>query len=178
MSDSVVGCSKLACRHVVGVGCIMHTSWYRSLVFYAFSAASHISSSCQPLLICLYIFREALLILSSKRTSLPAQIFTLLFFFLNVVFVICSFDCRPPTSSTVNLDGKKDKNATAPPETPDTVVLLADSSLLELPLEALDMFESHHILSMSRDLSLQMLYHRFFEEQLTRKSFISSTPSF
>lgn len=75
---------------------------------------------------------------------------------------------RPPTSSTVNQEGKKDKNAAAVPETPDTVVLLADSPLLELPLEALDMFESHHILSMSRDLSLQMLYHRFYEEQLTR----------
>lgn len=76
--------------------------------------------------------------------------------------------CRPATSSSVNADGKKDKNAPVI-ETADTLVLLADCCLMELPLEALDVFESKNILSVSRDVSLQMLYHRYHEEQLTRK---------
>lgn len=54
-------------------------------------------------------------------------------------------------------------------EVMDTVVLLADTLLLELPLEALTMLESPAVTSMSRDLSLQMLYHRYHEEPLTRK---------
>lgn len=63
--------------------------------------------------------------------------------------------------------GKKDKNA-AVVEMPDTLVLLADCRLLELPLEALDVFESKNILSLSRDVSLQILHHRYHEQQLTR----------
>ena len=76
---------------------------------------------------------------------------------------------RPPTASSVNPEPKGKDKAPLAPETPDTVVLLADCSLLELPLEALTMFDSPNIAAMSRDVSLQMLYHRFHEEQLTRK---------
>lgn len=74
---------------------------------------------------------------------------------------------RPPTASSNAADAKKDKGP--PVEVPDTVVLLADCLLLELPLEALDIFESPSISSMSRDLSLQMIYHRYHQEQLTRR---------
>ena len=74
---------------------------------------------------------------------------------------------RPPTASSNAADSKKDKGAAAP-EIPDTVVLLADCLLLELPLEALNMFKSDSVISMTRDLSLQMIYHRFHQEQLTR----------
>lgn len=68
----------------------------------------------------------------------------------------------------MNPDNKKDKNPVAT-EAVDTLVILSDCQLLELPLEALDMFENQNILSMTRDVSLQMLYHRFHQEQLTRK---------
>ena len=41
-----------------------------------------------------------------------------------------------------------------------TVVLLADSSLLQLPLEALSFLHADNIHSVARDFSLQMLYYR------------------
>ena len=44
---------------------------------------------------------------------------------------------------------------------PETIVILADDSLLELPLEALGIFKRPEIKSLSRDFSLQMFYHRF-----------------
>ena len=41
-----------------------------------------------------------------------------------------------------------------------TVVLLADSSLLQLPLEALSFLHTDNISSVTRDFSLQMFHHR------------------
>ena len=40
------------------------------------------------------------------------------------------------------------------------MVILADSDLLKLPLEAMAIFKQDNISSVSRDFSLQMLYHR------------------
>lgn len=41
------------------------------------------------------------------------------------------------------------------------VIILADQHLLELPLEALELFRSDNVDSISRDISLQMFYHRY-----------------
>ena len=41
-----------------------------------------------------------------------------------------------------------------------SVVILADNHLLKLPLEAMKIFQQNNIISVSRDFSLQMLYHR------------------
>ena len=43
---------------------------------------------------------------------------------------------------------------------PETVVLLADADLLELPLEAVAALRADTVDSLSRDISLQLLYHR------------------
>jgi len=42
----------------------------------------------------------------------------------------------------------------------ETVVLLADADLLELPLEAVASLRAEVVESVSRDISLQLLYHR------------------
>jgi len=42
----------------------------------------------------------------------------------------------------------------------ETVVILADADLLELPLEAITSLRADVIDSISRDISLQLLYHR------------------
>jgi len=42
----------------------------------------------------------------------------------------------------------------------ETVVLLADADLLELPLEAVAALRAEVVDSVSRDISLQLLYHR------------------
>ena len=41
-----------------------------------------------------------------------------------------------------------------------TVVLLADSKLLQLPLEALKFLQVDNVCSVARDFSLQMFYYR------------------
>lgn len=47
------------------------------------------------------------------------------------------------------------------------IIILADSDLLELPLESLSVFrEFENIISVSRDISLQLFYHRFHQEEI------------
>ena len=41
-----------------------------------------------------------------------------------------------------------------------TVVILADSDLLSLPLESMEMLQAENVRSVARDFSLQMSYHR------------------
>ena len=43
---------------------------------------------------------------------------------------------------------------------PETVIILADSELMHLPLEALPTFRLADIKSVSRDFSLQIFFHR------------------
>ncbi|XP_022091640.1 cilia- and flagella-associated protein 46-like isoform X3 [Acanthaster planci] len=57
---------------------------------------------------------------------------------------------------------RSDPATSATPE--ECVILLADKWLLEMPLEALTIFSSPAITSLSRDFSLQMLYHRIHKE--------------
>ncbi|XP_071793797.1 cilia- and flagella-associated protein 46-like isoform X3 [Asterias amurensis] len=63
---------------------------------------------------------------------------------------------------------RSDPSAAANPE--ECVVILADKWLLEMPLEALAIFSSPAVTSLSRDFSLQMIYnriHREPEEEMT-----------
>ncbi|XP_060027023.1 cilia- and flagella-associated protein 46 isoform X2 [Erinaceus europaeus] len=50
------------------------------------------------------------------------------------------------------------------PEQADSLVVLADQALLQLPLEGLAMFTEGSLASVSRDFSLQMLWNRFPRE--------------
>ncbi|KYO42269.1 cilia- and flagella-associated protein 46 isoform B [Alligator mississippiensis] len=65
----------------------------------------------------------------------------------------------------------KDKEVkhTAPEDTPmdlgESLILLADKLLMELPLEALSIFQEEAICSISRDFSLQLLYNRIHIEE-------------
>jgi len=52
--------------------------------------------------------------------------------------------------------GKTDESTA----TSETVVILADADLLQLPLEAIASLRADVVDSVSRDISLQMLYHR------------------
>lgn len=47
----------------------------------------------------------------------------------------------------------------------ECVILLADKDLLELPLEALTIFQDDAISSLSRDFSLQMVYNRIRKDE-------------
>ncbi|XP_029648903.1 cilia- and flagella-associated protein 46-like [Octopus sinensis] len=51
------------------------------------------------------------------------------------------------------------------------IIILADSDLLELPLESLSVFrEFENIISVSRDISLQLFYHRFHQEEVVEET--------
>jgi len=56
--------------------------------------------------------------------------------------------------------GKQTAAASGKTEDSETVVILADADLLELPLEAVASLRADVIDSVSRDISLQLLYHR------------------
>nr|XP_016847701.1 PREDICTED: cilia- and flagella-associated protein 46 [Anolis carolinensis] len=62
----------------------------------------------------------------------------------------------------------KDKNAAAQGGQEDIgecIILLADKCLLELPLEALNIFQEEAISSVSRDFSLQIFYNRLHKDE-------------
>ena len=72
----------------------------------------------------------------------------------------------------------KIKNALNHETVPESIVILADDSLLELPLEALSIFNKPEIKSLSRDFSLQMFYHRYKQGECGKfncKCFITDT---
>ncbi|XP_014779855.1 cilia- and flagella-associated protein 46 [Octopus bimaculoides] len=51
------------------------------------------------------------------------------------------------------------------------IIILADSDLLELPLESLSVFrEFENIISVSRDISLQLFYHRFHQDEVSEET--------
>lgn len=53
----------------------------------------------------------------------------------------------------------KDHQAAAPANT-ECVVLLADQYLMQLPLEALQLLQMDHVSSVSREISLQMMFNK------------------
>ncbi|ETE71958.1 putative protein C10orf92, partial [Ophiophagus hannah] len=59
----------------------------------------------------------------------------------------------------------------------ECVILLADKDILELPLEALSIFQDDAISSLSRDFSLQMVYNRIRKDEgVIQKSYLSLPP--
>ncbi|KAM8924779.1 cilia- and flagella-associated protein 46 [Pelodytes ibericus] len=76
----------------------------------------------------------------------------------------------PPHSTTESARAKFKEREEKPTSSPTIeighyIVLLADSSLMELPLEALSVFQEEGIGSVSRDFSLQLLYNRIHRAQ-------------
>uniref|UniRef100_A0A8C5PTU7 Cilia and flagella associated protein 46 n=1 Tax=Leptobrachium leishanense TaxID=445787 RepID=A0A8C5PTU7_9ANUR len=75
----------------------------------------------------------------------------------------------PPLSATEPGRAKsREKDEKAPAasyELGDCILLLADPSLMELPLEAMSVFKEEGISSISRDFSLQLLYNRIHRER-------------
>ncbi|XP_023564812.1 cilia- and flagella-associated protein 46 [Octodon degus] len=64
---------------------------------------------------------------------------------------------------------EKERKASIPtvhPDTEDSVILIVDRHLLELPLEGLSVFHEGAIASVSREFSLQMLWNRLHKEEL------------
>ncbi|XP_044276023.1 cilia- and flagella-associated protein 46 [Varanus komodoensis] len=62
----------------------------------------------------------------------------------------------------------KEKNITSqanPEDIGECVILLVDKILMDLPLEALNIFQEEAISSVSRDFSLQVLYNRLHKEE-------------
>ena len=76
--------------------------------------------------------------------------------------------CRPPSTTTISNPDQAPRHRAGKDEGPpqEYVVLLADQYLLELPLEALQCLQVEPIVSLTRDVSVQMLYHRMFVETL------------
>ncbi|XP_052228420.1 cilia- and flagella-associated protein 46-like isoform X3 [Dreissena polymorpha] len=66
-----------------------------------------------------------------------------------------------PSTSTTDKAGREPKEPPAPPQ--EYAILLADPDLMELPLEALKIFQADFV-SLSRDFSLQLFYHRYFQD--------------
>ncbi|XP_016110297.1 cilia- and flagella-associated protein 46-like [Sinocyclocheilus grahami] len=86
--------------------------------------------------------------------------------YLNPVLSQFDFSCfsvRSPSISTTSarVKDKDEKTADKPlPDAGDSVVILADRTLLEFPLEALSVLQAKGIISVSRDFSLQVLHAR------------------
>ncbi|KAM7102431.1 cilia- and flagella-associated protein 46 isoform 6-T6 [Ciconia maguari] len=77
--------------------------------------------------------------------------------------VLSQFDfcgIREQSASVSAAESGKTKVKGTPMDLGLCVVLLADTSFMELPLEALDIFREEGISSVSRDFSLQILYNR------------------
>jgi hypothetical protein len=79
-----------------------------------------------------------------------------------VTSVLC-----PPAPSTPAPNPHRE-----PPAPQETVVVLADKYLLQLPLESLDCLRLDCVNALSRDISLQMLYHRIRVEPPPGSSYI------
>lgn len=70
----------------------------------------------------------------------------------------------PATSSTEKPTGKDAKEKEPPPPPQEYALILADPELMKLPLEAMKAFSAESIVSLSRDFSLQLFYHRYHQE--------------
>ncbi|XP_056005172.1 cilia- and flagella-associated protein 46-like isoform X7 [Ostrea edulis] len=66
-----------------------------------------------------------------------------------------------PTSTGKDNKGQPD----TPPQ--EYVILLVDSMLMHMPLEALEFLQVENITSMSRDFSLSLFHHRFYKDEAT-----------
>ena len=75
------------------------------------------------------------------------------------------FCCRPSTASTVD-NPKRGAAAAEKEASQEYLVLLADPHLMRLPLEALSAVQTENLISVTRDVSLQMLYHKVHQPVL------------
>nr|XP_022339451.1 cilia- and flagella-associated protein 46-like isoform X3 [Crassostrea virginica] len=66
-----------------------------------------------------------------------------------------------PTSTSKDAKGQVE----APPN--EYVVLLADSMLMHMPLEALEFLQVENVTAMCRDFSLSVFHHRFYKDEAT-----------
>ena len=69
-----------------------------------------------------------------------------------------------PTSTSKDAKGQVE----APPN--EYVVLLADSMLMHMPLEALEFLQVENVTAMCRDFSLSVFHHRFYKDEATGRS--------
>lgn len=71
-----------------------------------------------------------------------------------------------PPAVTPTSTGKDNKGQTeaAPNE---YVILLADSMLMHMPLEALEFLQVENVTAMCRDFSLSLFHHRFYKDEAT-----------
>jgi hypothetical protein len=67
-----------------------------------------------------------------------------------------------PSTSITEKPGREPKEPPPPPQ--EYAILLADPELMELPLEALKVFQAESIVSLTRDFSLQLFYHRYHQD--------------
>ncbi|XP_053406399.1 cilia- and flagella-associated protein 46-like [Mercenaria mercenaria] len=67
-----------------------------------------------------------------------------------------------PSTSVTEKPGREPKEPPPPPQ--EYAILLADPELMELPLEALKVFQVENIISLTRDFSLQLFYHRYHQD--------------
>ncbi|KAM4591923.1 cilia- and flagella-associated protein 46-like [Odontesthes bonariensis] len=88
--------------------------------------------------------------------------------YLNPLLVQFDFSCIRPQAaslSTSDMTKSKDKEEKGSPVAPgEFLVILADRSLLELPLESLAILQREGLSSVSRDFSLQIFYSRIKKE--------------
>lgn len=67
-----------------------------------------------------------------------------------------------PSTSVTEKPGREPKDPPPPPQ--EYAILLVDPELMELPLEALKVFQVESIISLTRDFSLQLFYHRYHQD--------------
>ncbi|XP_044070722.1 cilia- and flagella-associated protein 46 isoform X2 [Siniperca chuatsi] len=88
--------------------------------------------------------------------------------YLNPLLSQFDFSCLRPQAALLQvpeMTKTKDKEDKGSSEPGEYVVLLADTKLLELPLEALSVLQAEGLSSVSRDFSLQLLHSRLNREE-------------
>ncbi|XP_059214821.1 cilia- and flagella-associated protein 46 [Centropristis striata] len=89
--------------------------------------------------------------------------------YLNPLLTQLDFSCLRPQNASLPVPemtktkDKEEKGSSVEPG--ESVVLLADWKLLELPLEALSVLRDENLSSVSRDFSLQLLHSRLIREE-------------
>ena len=72
----------------------------------------------------------------------------------------CNILSQTSSATAANAkDNLKDHQAAAPVPS-ETVILLVDQYLMQLPLEALQLLRMEHVSSVSREISLQMMFNK------------------
>lgn len=74
------------------------------------------------------------------------------------------FYSPPAVTPTSTSKDNKGQTEVAPNE---YVILLADSMLMHMPLEALEFLQVENVTAMCRDFSLSLFHHRFYKDEAT-----------